>query len=159
MSLLNVSGAVEHFGFPWCLYDCANGGLAGFIQDPLEGNCTPLPAAASSGLAAPVQQAFPIALFGGHVSSNGLEFNPGSNFPAEYHGDLFVTEFGNNPGGAVLSGHKIVRVRFGPAGEVLAIEDFMSTPVPLDLTFAPDGALWIADFSGLILRVSALPAP
>jgi hypothetical protein len=160
LSLLSVTdGVVEHFGFPWCLYDRANGGLTGFTQDPDEGSCAPLPAAASAGLAGSVQRAFPVALFGNHVSANGLAFNPGTNFPAEYNGDLFVTEFGNNPGGTEFAGHKIVRVRFGAAGEVTGVEDFMGSVAPLDLTFGPDGALWIADLSGLILRVAALPVP
>ncbi len=156
LSLLDPgNGVVEHFGFPWCVYSRDNGGLAGFDQDAAEGSCNPLPAKAFSALAGPGVQAHPAALFGGHVSANGLAFNPGTNFPAEYAGDLFVTYFGNNPGETFV-GHKIVRVRFGAAGEVAAIEDFMSSILPLDLTFGPDGALWVADLSGLILRVSSL---
>ena len=163
LSLLDVlDDVVEHFGFPYCLYDRSKGGLAGYTQDPAEGECDPLPAKAFSGLAvSPLMegpraaQAKPIALFGQHVSADGLAFNPGGNFPASYAGDLFVTEFGNNPD-ENTAGHKVVRVRFGPGGEVVAVEDFMSALLPLDLTFAPDGSLWLADLSGLILRISAL---
>lgn len=156
LSLFSITdGTVEHFGFPWCLYDRNNNGLAGFAQDLEEGNCHPLTSEAFAALPGSAEQAFPAALFGAHVSSNGLAFNPGGNFPAEYDGDLFVTEFGSNPGGDT-AGHKVVRVRFDDSGNVMAVEDFLSSPAPLDLTFGPDGALWIADFSGLLLRVSAL---
>ncbi len=159
LNLLDVSdGVVEHFGFPWCLYDRDNGGLAGFTQDAMEGACSPLPAKAFTTLSGASVQALPIALFGKHVSADGLAFNPGTNFPDAFDGDLFVAEFGNNPNES-LFGHKIVRVRFGPGGEVSAVEDFMGGIVPLDLTFGPDGALWIADFSGVILRVASLGAP
>ena len=159
LSLLDVEDdSVEHFGFPWCLYDRGKGGLAGVRQDAEEGTCDPLPAQASDGLDDPVVRARPVALFGTHVSSDGLAFNPGGNFPEEFDGDLFVAEFGSNPGGPLV-GHKIVRVRFGNSGQVIGVEDFMASLLPLDLTFAPDGALWFADLSGLILRVASASKP
>jgi glucose/arabinose dehydrogenase len=155
LSILDVTdGVVESFGFPWCLYSRSDGGVNGFAQDPEEGSCHPLTAAASEGLFG-VVQARPATLFGRHVSSDGLAFNPGGNFPAEFSGDLFVAEFGSNPG-ADFAGHKVVRVRFGPSGDVVGVEDFMSSTLPLDLTFAPDGALWLADLSGVIFRISSL---
>jgi len=152
-----ASDAVEHFGFPWCLYDRANGGLNGFTQDPAEGSCGALPATASEGLAAPALQAKPSALFGLHVSANGLAFNPNTSFPSDYDHDLFVAEFGNFFGNTPV-GHKVVRVRFAADGTASAVEDFMTGILPLDLTFAPDGALWVADTTGLIYRIAgALP--
>jgi glucose/arabinose dehydrogenase len=156
LSLFDVAdGVVDHFGFPWCLYDRAKGGLAGFTQDASEGACDPLPAEAFTGLTGPAAQAKPSALFGTHVSANGLAFNPNTNFPAAYDNDLFVAEFGNLFGTLPL-GHKIVRVRFGSDGAVTAVEDFMTGILPLDLTFAPDGAMWIADTTGVVLRVSGI---
>jgi len=150
-----ASAAVEHFGFPWCLYERARGGLNGFTQDASQGSCSPLPTAASDGLPAPVVQAKPSALFGDHVSADGIAFNPNTNFPRADDGDLFVAEFGNFFG-TIPAGHKVVRVHFDTAGNVVAVKDFMTGVVPLDLTFAPDGALWIADLSGAILRVANL---
>jgi glucose/arabinose dehydrogenase len=152
-----ASDGVEHFGFPWCLYDRHRGGLAGFTQDPSRGSCDPLPAAASEGLPAPVVQAKPSALFGLHVSADGLAFNPGTNFPRGADGDLFVAEFGNFFG-TTPTGHKVARVRFDRAGNVSEVEDFLTGIVPLDLTFAPDGTMWLADLTGLIFRVAgAIP--
>ena len=148
-----ANGVVEHFGFPWCLFDRNNGGLGGFTQDASQGACDPLPAAASAGLPAPVAQAKPSALFGLHVSSNGLAFNPNTNFPADYDHDLFVADFGNFFGNTPV-GHKVVRVRFAADGTVSAVEDFMTGILPLDLTFAPDGALWVADTTGVVLRIA-----
>jgi len=157
--ILNVfdaaDGVVEHFGFPWCLYDRAQGGLDGFTQDPSHGECDPLPATAFTGLTGPAVQAKPSALFGLHVSADGLAFNPNTSFPAAYDNDLFVAEFGNFFGNTPV-GHKIVRVRFDGSGAVSSVEDFMTGVLPLDLTFAPDGALWIADTTGVLLRVAAI---
>ena len=149
---------VEHFGFPWCIYDRDQGGLMGVEQDLSEGSCHPLTTQAFRDIPGQAADAKPIALFGKHVSANGLDFNPGGNFPAEYEGDLFVAEFGSNPG-SDFAGHKLVRVRFDESGEVMAVEDFLSLPAPLSLAFRPDGTLWIGDLSGLIVRVSALPGP
>lgn len=156
LSIFDVAdGVVEHFGFPWCLYDRAKGGLAGFTQDASEGACDPLPPHAFTGLIGPAAQAKPSALFGTHVSANGLAFNPNTNFPAAYDNDLFVAEFGNLFGTLPL-GHKIVRVRFGSDGAVTAVEDFMTGILPLDLTFAPDGAMWVADTTGLVYRLAGI---
>lgn len=150
-----ADGVVEHFGFPWCVYDRANGGLAGFTQDAAEGSCDPLPAAAFEGLVGAAAQAKPAALFGLHVSADGLAFNNDLSFPAAYDHDLFVADFGNFFG-TVPVGHKVVRVRFAATGAVTAVEDFMTGILPLDLTFAPDGALWVADTTGLIFRVAGI---
>jgi glucose/arabinose dehydrogenase len=150
-----ADGVVDHFGFPWCLYAQTRGGLAGFTQDPSRGSCNPLPAMAFASLPGPAVQAHPTALFGLHVSADGIAFNPDTNFPKAYDHDLFVAEFGNFYGNTP-SGHKIVRVHYGPAGGVASVTDFMTGVLPLDLTFAPDGALWIADLTGVILRVASV---
>jgi len=150
-----ADGVVDHFGFPWCLYSRARGGLAGFTQDASRGSCATLPAAAFTGLVGPAARSRPSALFGLHVSADGIAFNPNKNFPKTYDGDLFVAEFGNFYGNTP-SGHKVVRVHYGSTGAVASVTNFMSGVLPLDLTFAPDGALWIADLSGVILRVASL---
>jgi glucose/arabinose dehydrogenase len=150
-----ADGVIEHFGFPWCLYDRTKGGLGGFTQAPSQGSCNPLPAKAFTGLVGPAAQAKPSALFGLHVSADGLAFNPGTNFPATYDHDLFVAEFGNFFG-TIPAGHKIVRVHFNAAGGVASVDDFMTALLPLDLTFAPDGAMWVADYEGLIYRVASI---
>lgn len=159
LSVLDVSGDVEHFGFPWCLYDREDGGLDGFTQDPSEGSCDPLPSKAFDGLPQGVGvQAEPSALFGLHVSADGLAFNPGTDFPAGCDDDLFVAEFGNFFGDEA-TGHKVVRVSFDGAGGVTSVQDFLTGVLPLDLTFAPDGALWVADFAGPIYRVASVGGP
>ncbi len=157
LSILDVAtDEIEHFGFPWCLYDRDQGGLDGFIQDADEGACDPLPSKAFDGLPDGVGvQAKPSALFGMHVSANGLDFNPGPAFPPEYENDLFVAEWGNIFGDE-LTGHKVVRVSFADDGSVADVVDFMTGVVPLDLTFAPDGSLWVADMAGTIFRVDSL---
>ena len=150
-----ADGVVDHFGFPWCLYDRARGGLAGFTQDPALGSCDPLPAAAFAGLPGPVAQARPSALFGLHVSADGIAFNPNTSFPPAYDNDLFVADFGNFFG-TIPAGHKVVRVHYDATGAVASVEDFMTGVLPLDLTFAPDGALWVADLTGIIYRIAGV---
>lgn len=159
LSTLRVNdGEVEHFGFPWCLYDRDRGGLDGFAQDPDEGPCPPTDDRMSRGFPEGRQVTFarPAALFGTHVSADGLAFNPGTDFPSTYDDDLFVAEFGNFFGDDVV-GHKVVRVTFdSTTGAIDGVEDFLTGLFPLDLTFAPDGAMWVADFGGVIYRVSSI---
>jgi glucose/arabinose dehydrogenase len=143
---------VEHFGFPYCLYERARGGLNGFTQAPEEGPCNPLPAKAYAGLVGPTVQAKPSVLFGDHVSSDGIAFNPGTNFPPTFDNDLFVAEWG----AAGNAGHKVVRVHFDAAGHVVSVSDFLTGVLPLDLTFAPDGSLYVADMAGPIYRIAAI---
>jgi hypothetical protein len=144
--------AVEHFGFPYCLYERARGGLGGFAQALEQGPCNPLPAKAYAGLPGPYVQAKPSVLFGDHVSSDGLAFNPGRNFPAAYDNDLFVAEWG----AAGNAGHKVVRVHYDNNGRIASVTDFLTGVLPLDLTFAPDGSLYVADMAGPIYRIAAI---
>ncbi len=156
LSILDVdTTAVEHFGFPWCLYErTGTGAVSEFTQDPTEGSCSPLTSDAGTGITGGVTKALPEALFGLHVSANGLAFNPGTDFPAADDDDLFVAEWGNLFGDET-TGHKVVRVSFDATGAVDDVTDFMTGVAPLDLTFAPDGALWVADTAGAIYRVSS----
>jgi glucose/arabinose dehydrogenase len=153
LSVFDAANAtVEHFGFPYCVYERNRGGLAGFPQAPEEGPCNPLPAKAYTGLVGPTVQAKPSVLFGDHVSSDGLAFNPGTNFPSAYNNDLFVAEWG----AAGNAGHKVVRVHFDKSGRVASVTDFLTGVLPLDLTFAPDGSLYVADMAGPIYRIAAI---
>lgn len=143
-----TDSTVTHHGFPWCLYDRDRGGLSGFTQDPAEGDCDDLPPEAFEGLREQdVEQAFPVALFGMHVSANGLGFDPDPG-----HRDLYVAEWGNLFE-TTSAGRKVVRVSFDADREVTGVEDFMNGIAPLGLTFAPDGAMWVADFGGPIYRL------
>lgn len=163
LSLLDVNDdVVEHFGFPWCLYDRDEGGLDGFTQDPDEGPCPPDEEDLTLGFPedATVEFRTPSALFGMHVSADGLAFNPGTSLPSAYDHDLFVAEFGNFFGDEAV-GHKVVRVTFDDAtGDVASVEDFLTGMLPLDLVFGPDGAMWVADLGGTVYRVAAVnPSP
>jgi plastocyanin len=67
-----------------------------------------------------------------------------------------VAEWGSiwNLNGGKVSGHKITHVDIDPTtGLTLRKREFMTGAVPMDLTFGPDGAMYVADFQGLIYRV------
>ena len=54
-----------------------------------------------------------------------------------------------------MVGHKVVRVELDASGKkVVAQSDFLEGALPLDLTFDSSGAMFVADFSGTILKVT-----
>jgi glucose/arabinose dehydrogenase len=98
----------------------------------------------------------PIMFFNeAHNGTSGLAFERGDDFPERYDGDLFVAEWGSlwNLNGAEVTGHKITHVDIGPDGLPDRKREFMTGAVPMDITFGPDGAMYVADFQGLIYRV------
>lgn len=98
----------------------------------------------------------PIMFFeGAHNGTTGLAFERGDEFPERYDGDLFVGEWGSiwNLNGGDPTGHKITHIDIGPGGLVERRREFMTGGVPMDVTFGPDGAMYVADFQGLIYRI------
>ena len=97
-----------------------------------------------------------------HSAPLGLVFYSGTQFPAEYRGDLFVA-FHGSWNRTVPTGYKLVRVRMSggkPTGEV---RDFVSGWLeggsawgrPVDPIVGPDGSLYLSDDSaGAIYRIS-----
>ncbi len=125
----DVSQPAVDFGFPACAYSSA----------------LPPPHWAQNPAVAPGQlcggQTPPEALLGLHVSADGLDFGPSDAF---WKGDLFIAEYGNNPG-ETLSGHKIVRVPISASGEAGTPATFLLAATPLGLEFGPAG-MYVADF-------------
>lgn len=98
----------------------------------------------------------PIAFFAeGHNGTSGLAFERGNDFPDRYDRDLFVAEWGSiwNLNGGRVTGHKVIHFDIGPDGLVERRREFMTGAVPIDVTFGPDGSMFVADFQGLIYRV------
>jgi glucose/arabinose dehydrogenase len=125
---VDVRGPAADYGFPACVYKAGP---------------TPSPKCSA-------KHRRPETAFGLHVSANGLAFGPKT---APWNGDLFVAEYGNNPG-ETNAGHKVVRVPMS-GGRAGAPQDVLSLPSPLDVAFGPSGTgLYVADFgSGQILLV------
>jgi glucose/arabinose dehydrogenase len=101
----------------------------------------------------------PDVLFQAHSAPLGLVFYEGSQFPAEYKGDAFVSLHGSWNAGKP-TGYKVVRVHFAggkPAGGyenfVTGFWDGNGSPAkvygrPAGLAVAKDGSLLIADDAG-----------
>lgn len=99
-----------------------------------------------------------IAFFEAHSSANGVDIYGGESFPAEYHGNAFVTIFGSWLKPDVQTG--IQRVVLLPAGQTYFAEAnwFIRFPegiMPLPLLFGPDEALYVGDYvNDAIYRIS-----
>ncbi|HJP65315.1 MAG TPA: hypothetical protein VKA30_03310 [Actinomycetota bacterium] len=143
-------GAVADFGFPSCLYNVERrGGLTPYDN--------PNPATIDRFGPCPVDTVDrPLASFGTHPSADGLAFQRTGAWGAGYRNDLFVAEFGSNPG-LTIAGHQVVRVEFDASGtKVVRQSTFMAGITPLDVTFDRAGNLYVADFTGVILKVRRL---
>lgn len=130
LHVVDVRGPVADYGFPACIYDA---------------RLTP---GRNPAVDKPCKHRKPVLALGLHVSANGLAFGPET---APWDGDLFVAEFGNNPGES-NAGHKIVRVPV-TGGKAGPPQDVLTLPSPLDVAFGPPGTgLYVADFgTGQIL--------
>ena len=99
-----------------------------------------------------------VAFFESHSSANGVDFYAGGNFPAEYHGNAFVSIFGSWLKPNVQTG--ISRVILTPDGNTFNGETswlvrFPAGVMPLPLLFGPDDALYVGDYvNDAIYRVS-----
>ena len=90
-----------------------------------------------------------------HSAPLGLAFYTGTTFPAEYHGDAFMTYHGSW-NRSVPTGAKVVRIRIQNDRPV-AVEDFVSGwqladgsrwGQPVAVVVAADGALLVSDDTG-----------
>jgi len=102
----------------------------------------------------------PSFLYQAHTAPLGLAFYNGSHFPAEYRGDLFVALHGSWNRTTPV-GYKVIRVKL--RGGTPTAEDFASGWLagtrswgrPVDLTVAPDGALFLSDDGlGAVYRIT-----
>ena len=107
----------------------------------------------------------PDVLFHAHSAPTGLAFYTGSNFPADYKGDAFVSLHGSwNAGNP--TGYKVVRVHFSGGKPDNGYENFITgfwngmggngEPAkvwgrPVGLAVAKDGSLLIADDVGNVV--------
>ena len=138
---------IDDFGFPSCFYNIARKGN-------LEPYDNPSPSVISQFGPCPKETVpRPAGTFGLHVSADGMAFQTTDAWGPDYKNDAFVAEFGNFFGDDVV-GHRVVRVEMSPDGErVMRHSEFLTGPAPLDVTIAPDGSLYVADFGGMIYKV------
>jgi glucose/arabinose dehydrogenase len=101
-----------------------------------------------------------------HSAPLGLTFYTGRQFPAEYHGDVFVAYHGSW-NRSVPTGYKVARIRFRD-GKPAGVEDFATGWLrdgrvlgrPVDLIVGRDDALFLSDDSaGQIDRIIDRASP
>ena len=96
----------------------------------------------------------PVAVFPSHSVPTGVTEYQGEEFPAEYHGKVFLSLFGPlvNPRFEGFVSPKVVIVTFKdePGGESSGIvEDFATGFVaPIDVAVDSHGRLYVADYGG-----------
>ncbi|MES1161822.1 MAG: PQQ-dependent sugar dehydrogenase, partial [Rhizobacter sp.] len=149
--LNHVTKAGQHFGYPYC--------HQGDVPDPEFGK-----------LHRCDEFVPPAAKLGAHVASLGMRFYTGTQFPAEYRGNIFIAEHGSW-NRTERSGYRVVRVVLDAQGRVVQQEPFVQgwlersadgketvSGRPVDVLVMPDGALLISDDDGgAIYRVSVAP--
>ncbi len=122
----------------------------------------------ASGPTSPTRSPCPTCLLQAHSAPLNIVFYQGSQFPAEYKGDAFVTMHGSwNRGNR--TGYKVVRLKFENGLPTGAYEDFVTGFVlsadkvwgrPVGLLVAKDGSLIVSeDGSGTIWRIAYGEAP
>lgn len=127
----------QFFGWPYCHW---TGGA--LLMDPDFGSAERCRSVAR-----------PSVMYQAHSAPLGLAFYTGTQFPAEYRGNLFVALHGSW-NRSVPTGYKVVSVRLdGPEPHV---EDFATGWLvegrafarPVDLAVGPDGSLFLSDDTG-----------
>jgi glucose/arabinose dehydrogenase len=97
----------------------------------------------------------PVVEMQAHSAPLGLTFYTGEQFPAEYHGDLFVA-FHGSWNRSVPTGYKVVRIPMED-GEPALVQDFAVGWLredgshwgrPVDVLTGPDGSLFVSDDGG-----------
>jgi len=163
---LNRIEAGRHYGWPLCYADRQVDTLS--EADPARLVLVPGHAHPAGKEVSP--EAFcaatkpPVLTLAAHSAPMAMRFYRATAFPAEYRGDAFVAMHGSwNRRDAV--GYSIVRLRFGPDGEPVGAEDFLTGFLdrdtatmygrPVGIAIAADGALLFSDdLNGAIYRVS-----
>jgi glucose/arabinose dehydrogenase len=104
----------------------------------------------------------PVLKLGAHVSPIGLRFYTGSQFPAEYKGNIFIAEYGSW-NRTKRAGYQVVRVVLDAKNNPVKLEPFVTGWLqgeeywgrPADVQVIKDGSLLISDGeAGAIYRVS-----
>jgi glucose/arabinose dehydrogenase len=149
--LNRVSQPGQHFGYPYC--------HQGDLPDPEFGGqrrCAEFTAPADK--------------LGAHVAALGMRFYSGTQFPAEYRGNIFIAEHGSW-NRSRKSGYLVARVVLDAQGRVLRHEPFVQGWLqvdasggesvlgrPADVLALPDGSLLVSDdLGGAIYRVRYQP--
>ena len=140
----------DDFGFPSCLYNESKRGNLKPYNNPNPDTIT------TFGPCPKKTVPRPVGSFGLHVSADGLAFQTTDNWGPDYKNNLFVAEWGSLFGPP--TGHQVARVQLDASGtKVVSITDFADIDTPLDLTFDDAGVMYVADYSGSILRIDQVP--
>lgn len=159
--------AGRNYTYPYCYNEGPAGGVGDDVQTVANPGFEGHPAAADCPSAPRAE-----ALLGWHTCTTGLDFPreaaatgevPNVSFPASFRSSVFVSECfhifapdwaersSQDPGNATHSAsHKVARVVLDDQGQATRVQDFVTgLAAPNDVQFGPDGAMYIADASGI----------
>jgi len=112
------------------------------------------------------------ALMGWHVCATGLDFPTEGQyaFPEEVSGDAYIAECGAYEARRTVektraghdtdnTGHKVTRVKLADDGSIDGYQDWLAGfSSPTDVTFGPEGAMYIADLDNGVFVAQPTPA-
>lgn len=141
--LNRASGPGLHFGFPYC--------HGGDDPDP--------DFAGDKGCEGFEKPALKLAA---HVAPLGLKFYTGTQFPAQYQGQIFIAEHGSW-NRSIPQGYRITTVKLDESGNAAGFEVFAEGWLrrskawgrPVDVLVKPDGSMLVSDdMAGAVYRIS-----
>jgi len=141
--LNHATGPGQHFGFPYC--------HGGDDPDP--------EFAGDKGCEGFEKPALKLAA---HVAPLGLKFYTGTQFPAQYQGQIFIAEHGSW-NRSIPQGYRITTVKLDESGNAAGFEVFAEGWLrrskawgrPVDVLVKPDGSMLVSDdMAGAVYRIS-----
>jgi glucose/arabinose dehydrogenase len=160
-----------HYGFPYTL-NFTEGDEEGSGREAENIELRPNPVYDDSRDIDPADYVPGDALMGWHVCATGLDFPTEGQyaFPEEVSGDAYIAECGAYEARRTVektrqghdtdnTGHKVTRVKLNDDGSIEGYQDWLAGfSSPTDVTFGPEGAMYIADLDNGVFVAQPTPA-
>lgn len=168
---IDTFAGIPHYGFPYAMnYTEGKDGGSGRETSAIELRANPVYADDPVDIQ-PGDYISGDALMGWHVCTTGLDFPTEGRygFPEGLHDDVYIAECGAYEPRRTLektlsghdtdnTGHKVTRVNLADDGSVEGYQDWLTGfSSPTDVTFGPEGAMYIADLDNGVFVAHPTP--